>query len=208
MDNRTKNKIIWAAAIGVWIIVILFIVFTFFNPFATSPSELLRISDAADDFVVAEGNRADVTIGLSPVDIKKVEVSNDGSSFLIAIITEEPLPEIGPTYPDCYVCSVHVMADNDGNKLASADIIIDDLGWDFGTGFTKDSEKIRYKAEGNTVTFMFPLDMIDWGGSPETMSFYVEVGYENYESLARIYDFVPNQQFLDFNYYDYKLWKD
>jgi len=203
----SKKEILGIIAVIFIVIVVIAAVFIGQQP-EKSPNQLLSISDGENDFVFAEANETNIEVSLAPVDITNVEARNDMENFQVTVTTREPLPDVAhaPSYPDCYVCVIVVMADNDGSKFAGASIIIDDLyGWDFFDDYAEDKDKISYNVDAKQLTFTFPLDMTDWKGPPEVMSFQVRFGYEN---DGRIYDMIPNQEWGENKYQDYELWKD
>jgi hypothetical protein len=62
------------------------------------------------------------------------------------------MPSVGPDYPEAYVCSIAVMADNDESKLVTADLIIDEFGWDPWVRYTNEPEKVDVHQEGARVS--------------------------------------------------------
>ena len=53
--------------------------------------------------------------------------------------------------------------------------------------------------------------MTNWKGTPELMSFKVQFGYEHYDEEnydGRMYDMIPNQEWMEWKYQDYELWEN
>jgi hypothetical protein len=190
------------------ILLIIILLFSRFIP--TLALDIETIEDDLDDFLIVEGSESLIFSSLKPVDITEVKVYVQNNMMYIVVSTRDMMPSVGPDYPEAYVCSIAVMADNDESKLVTADLIIDEFGWDPWVRYTNEPEKVDVHQEGQNFFFIFDLDMEDWGPSPKVMSFYVHFGYEHApgRSLVRVYDLVPNQNWVPGEghvYFDYSL---
>ena len=70
---------------------------------------------------------------------------------------------------------------------------------------------MRAHVDGKQLTFTLPLDMTNWKGTPELMSFKVQFCYEHYDEEnydGRMYDMIPNQEWMEWKYQDYELWEN
>jgi len=208
--KRFNKKIIIAAVLVFLIVIIAGFILYQQPPESIEPTtyQPLAITDPPGDFIYVQGN---TELNLDPVDINRVIIRNDRKNLFVIIETSKALPETGPNHPANFVAALNIRADHDGDKFTHTDIIIDDLGRAIfsqigSKSLPEDRSPIKYRIEGKTLTFIVPLDLPVWGGTPRIMSVLVYTGFEVSPDV-RIYDFTPHQNFGEWKYVDYELQK-
>jgi len=182
--------------------------------------------DGINDFVSIEGSKSAYLhlqglVGIDVIDIIGVGIGRLEDNLVVIVTTKKPLPA-KLVYDDLelaaqqgwpyYVLDIDVMADHDGNKFGTSDLIIDDFGWHqsitVGSDFhlateMGDLSDIELARVGNSVWFIIPLDLGEWGENPTVMSVRVYAGYE--ATGVRVFDFVPDATGFGGPFIDYNL---
>lgn len=174
-----------------------------------TPNLPLTVTDGINDLALDRGNVRPSGVNLAPVDIRELEVSNDGKNLIVKIKTSGVIPK---AYRDrnsdgYYFFNLMVHADENPNKLVDWLITSQETDWllwpNSGVD-ARDNLLVAFQIDGKTVTFTISLSLRKFNGDLNRVGVRVVSGYE--AGPNTLYDYIPDQNRLDFKFVDYRLW--